>query len=81
MGNSKSLLIIPTYNEIDNLHRLLPHLLETYADLDILVVDDNSPDGTANYVKTVQKDDARVKLIDVKVKWGGNCLRLLFNLC
>jgi len=70
MGTSKSLLIIPTYNEIDNLHRLLPHLLETYAELDILVVDDNSPDGTAGFVKSVMAENPRVKLIEREGKMG-----------
>jgi dolichol-phosphate mannosyltransferase len=68
--NSKSLLIIPTYNEIDNLHKLLPHLLETYADIDILIVDDNSPDGTANFVKSVIAANPRVKIIERASKMG-----------
>ncbi|MGE5410570.1 MAG: glycosyltransferase, partial [Clostridiales bacterium] len=44
--NGKSIVIIPTYNELDNLHMLIPDLRARYPFLDILVVDDNSPDGT-----------------------------------
>ena len=66
----KILVIIPTYNELDNLQKLLPELKENYPELDVLVVDDNSPDGTANYVKTIQKDDSRIYLVERRGKMG-----------
>ncbi len=43
---SRLLVVIPTFNERDNLGRLVPLVLATDARLDVLVVDDNSPDGT-----------------------------------
>ena len=51
----ESLVIIPTYNEKENIENILTYVFEKYDDVHILVVDDNSPDGTANIVKTLQK--------------------------
>ena len=44
--NGKTLVIIPTYNEAANLTSVIQRLRDSHADVDILVVDDNSPDGT-----------------------------------
>jgi len=55
----KSLIIIPTYNELENIRKLIPDILGRYQYLDVLIVDDNSPDGTANEVKKLM------------VKWGN----------
>jgi dolichol-phosphate mannosyltransferase len=68
--SSRSLIIIPTYNELDNIQKLLPDLLATYADLDVLVVDDNSPDGTAGYVEKMSQTNDRVKLLKRPGKMG-----------
>jgi len=46
----KTIVIIPPYNELDNLQKLLPQILNDYPGIHILIVDDNSPDGTAKYV-------------------------------
>ncbi|MEG8948081.1 polyprenol monophosphomannose synthase [Rosettibacter firmus] len=71
MTNSlKTLIIIPTYNELDNIQELIPNILEKYPDVNILIVDDNSPDGTANYVDELSKKDSRVKLIKREKKLG-----------
>jgi len=71
MTNSfKTLVIIPTYNELDNIQKLIPYLLEKYPELDILIVDDNSPDGTANYVEELSSKDSHVKLIKRQGKLG-----------
>ncbi len=59
----KSIIIIPTYDELNNIQKLVPELLELYSDLDILVVDDNSPDGTGDYIRELGKSNPRVKLI------------------
>ncbi len=59
----KALIIIPTYDELDNISRLIPDLLERYENLDVLIVDDNSPDGTGNYVEELSKKNSRIKLI------------------
>lgn len=66
----KSLIIIPTYNEMDNIKTLLHDLLELYPNANILVVDDNSPDGTADYVKQKGKQDKRIHLLQRESKMG-----------
>ncbi|MGB0376145.1 MAG: polyprenol monophosphomannose synthase [Flavobacteriaceae bacterium] len=47
----KSLVIIPTYNEIENIDLIIPAVLQAEDSVEILVVDDNSPDGTAASVQ------------------------------
>jgi dolichol-phosphate mannosyltransferase len=66
----KSIVIIPTYNEIHNIQLLIPQLLESYPGLDILIVDDNSPDGTANHVLKLSENNSRIKLIKREAKLG-----------
>lgn len=66
----KAIVIIPTYNEIHNIQKLLLDLLNMYPTLDILVVDDNSPDGTAQYVEEVGAKEPRVKIIKRERKMG-----------
>lgn len=66
----KSIVIIPTYDELNNIKKLLPELLELYDDIDILIVDDNSPDGTGDYVSSVAKSNSRVNLITREGKLG-----------
>ena len=57
----KPLIIIPTYNEIENITKILPEVLEKPPkDGGILVVDDGSPDGTAQAVKDLQKKTKRL---------------------
>ncbi|MGY3792118.1 polyprenol monophosphomannose synthase [uncultured Aquimarina sp.] len=50
-----ALVIIPTYNEIENVERIIKNVLALQRDFDILIVDDNSPDGTAAKVKELQE--------------------------
>ncbi len=66
----KALIIIPTYNELDNISRLIPDLLGRYENLDVLVVDDNSPDTTGNFVEELSKKDPRIKIIKRSSKQG-----------
>jgi len=66
----KTLVIIPTYNEINNVQKLVPLLLESYSFIDILIVDDNSPDGTADFVKKLSEKEKRVKLLLREKKMG-----------
>jgi len=47
----KALVVIPTYNEKPNLTKLLPAIFDQKLGVDVLIVDDNSPDGTGQYVK------------------------------
>ena len=51
----KTLIISPTYNEIKNISLLIENLFSINKDYDILIIDDNSPDGTGAKVKELQK--------------------------
>ena len=68
----KTLVIIPTFDEVENIKELIPEILTRYKnlDLDILVVDDNSPDGTGKFVADLSKSERRVKLISRAGKLG-----------
>ncbi|MCK9281435.1 MAG: polyprenol monophosphomannose synthase [Melioribacteraceae bacterium] len=66
----KSIILIPTYNEIDNIQKLVPYLLSKYPEVSILVIDDNSPDGTHKWVKDFAENDQRVHLIKRAGKMG-----------
>ena len=55
--NLKSLIIIPTYNEKENVEQMIDALLNLSDDFHVLFVDDNSPDGTASLIeKSIQKN-------------------------
>jgi dolichol-phosphate mannosyltransferase len=64
------LVIVPTYNELENIEELLTKVLGLPYDLHVLIVDDNSPDGTANVVKEWQKKTDRVHLLQRPGKMG-----------
>ena len=53
---SDALVIIPTYNEKENIEAIIKAVFNQEKSFDILVVDDNSPDGTASIVKTLMND-------------------------
>ena len=53
---SNALVVIPTYNEIENIEPLLRDIILLQRDFDILVVDDNSPDGTSAIVEKLIKE-------------------------
>ena len=63
MENKKALIIIPTYDELENLPRLLPEVLSKDEIINVLIIDDNSPDGTADWVEYEMKNNPRIKLI------------------
>ena len=58
-----TLVTICTYNERENISRLVPLVLEALPDAHILIVDDNSPDGTANVARELGEKDHRVHLL------------------
>jgi len=70
---NKIRVILPTYNEKENLKLLIPELFnifrENNLDADVLIVDDNSPDGTADFVETISKTYP-IKLIKRECKMG-----------
>jgi len=61
---------IPVYNELQNLEKLVPILRDLLPGIDIIVVDDSSPDGTADFVKLLQQTDAHLHLIHRSGKMG-----------
>ena len=67
---SKALVIIPTYDEADNIQRVIPDVLRQSEGIDVLVVDDNSPDGTAQLVKEMMRSNPRIHLIERESKMG-----------
>jgi dolichol-phosphate mannosyltransferase len=64
------MLIIPTYNECDNIAILVGRIRKAVGDEPILFVDDNSPDGTADEIRRIQKDDANIHLLPRPGKGG-----------
>jgi dolichol-phosphate mannosyltransferase len=66
----KSLIVIPTYNEVDNIREIVPVILALPYDLEVLVVDDNSPDGTAALVESMGAADRRIHCLRRPGKMG-----------
>jgi dolichol-phosphate mannosyltransferase len=63
------LVVVPTYNERDNVQELVGRLLDM-DDLDVLFVDDNSPDGTADLIRAAASADGRIHLLSRPSKQG-----------
>ena len=71
MHPHRSLVVIPTYNEIDNIRLIVPAVLEQEAEFDLLIVDDGSPDGTgAAVVELQQQWGNRLHLLSRRGKLG-----------
>ncbi len=66
----KGLVVIPTYKEAENIAGIIREVLKQSPDLDILVIDDASPDGTAEIVKDLMKENPRINLISREGKLG-----------
>ena len=66
----KTLIIIPTYNEIDNIERMIRTIFELYPRVSLLIIEDGSPDGTADVVKNFQKDHSNLFMIERTGKQG-----------
>jgi dolichol-phosphate mannosyltransferase len=66
----KTLIIIPTYNELENIQKLLKAIFNLYPEIHVLVVDDNSPDGTGDFIIDLSKKDERVHIIQRLKKMG-----------
>ncbi len=65
-----ALVIVPTYNERENLPRLVPEILSRDPRLEVLVVDDNSPDGTGALVDAIAAEEPRVHVLHRAGKLG-----------
>ena len=70
MNQTKSLVIIPTYNELENIPKLIPIVLAQDERIHLLIVDDNSPDGTAKFVEEEMKSNERIHILKREKKLG-----------
>ncbi len=66
----RMIVVIPTYNEKDNIKSIIETVLTKHESIDILVVDDGSPDGTADIVVQLKKDNRRIHLLN-RIEKGG----------
>lgn len=66
----KTLIIVPTYNELENIRRLLPELMALGPDIRVLVVDDNSPDGTGELADELAAEYDRISVLHRPGKLG-----------
>ncbi|MGA3024247.1 MAG: polyprenol monophosphomannose synthase [Bryobacteraceae bacterium] len=64
------MLIIPTYNERDNIELLVARIRQSAGEEPVYFVDDNSPDGTADEIRRIQRDDSNVHVM-VRPGKGG----------
>lgn len=66
----KDIIVIPTYNEKGNILKLVPEIFKLLPDIFVMVVDDNSPDGTAAIVREMAKDYPNLSLLFREKKEG-----------
>jgi dolichol-phosphate mannosyltransferase len=66
----KALVVVPTYNERDNITRLVPLILQQDPRLQVLIIDDGSPDGTGEVADRVAADEPRLHVIHREGKLG-----------
>ena len=66
----KTIIIIPTYNELDNLRPILQDIHTNAPDSDVLIVDDNSPDGTGKLADEIHAEQAWVSVLHRSGKMG-----------
>ena len=69
-ADDRFLVVIPTYNERENLPRILPLVLDEDRRIEILVVDDDSPDGTGEFAEQVARTEPRVHVLRRAAKDG-----------
>lgn len=83
MNKSDSVVIIPTYNEKENIENIINAVFALPVMFDVLIIDDNSPDGTAAIVERMQKQwDGRLHLLKRSGKLGlGTAYILGFKWC
>lgn len=66
----KTVVLIPTYNEIDNVERLIKIIFRYVPDIHILFIDDCSPDGTADRIKALMKNNKNIHILERPGKMG-----------
>lgn len=70
LSKTEILIVIPTYNEKENIEKLIPQILKQDKNIDILVVDDGSPDGTGELVEKLAKKNPKIHVLHRKGKLG-----------
>jgi dolichol-phosphate mannosyltransferase len=70
MNGNRACVVLPTYDERENLPRIVPAILAASPILDVLVVDDNSPDGTGALADAMAKEEPRVRVLHRARKEG-----------
>jgi dolichol-phosphate mannosyltransferase len=70
MGDERFLVVMPTYDERENIERILPEVLAQDPRLEVLVVDDASPDGTGACVEALAREESRIHLLKRPGKLG-----------
>jgi dolichol-phosphate mannosyltransferase len=70
MISMNGFIVIPTYNEVENLERLINQTLTLHPEFNMIIVDDNSPDGTGNIAETLSRSDSRIHVIHRPYKAG-----------
>jgi dolichol-phosphate mannosyltransferase len=75
-----ALVCVPTYNERENIAAIIPAILRELPEADVLIVDDNSPDGTGDLADGIASQDGRVKVLHRAAKEGlGKAYLAAFN--
>lgn len=69
-GEERGVVIVPTYNESENVTRIVPRILDQDPRLEVLVVDDNSPDGTGQLADELAAENPRVHVLHRPGKEG-----------
>ena len=69
-ARERALVIIPTYNERENVRRIIDHVLKQDGRIEVLIVDDGSPDGTGEIVRELEAADSRIHLLERARKMG-----------
>ena len=67
---SDSLVIIPTYNEKENIEKIIAAVFSLDKEFEVLIVDDNSPDGTAKIVKSIEQFGTKLHILEREGKQG-----------
>jgi dolichol-phosphate mannosyltransferase len=70
MRPTRACVVLPTYNERDNLPAIVPQILDAAPEIDVLVVDDSSPDGTGALADELGRADPRVRVLHRPRKEG-----------
>jgi dolichol-phosphate mannosyltransferase len=68
----KAIVVIPTYNERGNIEKIIAAVLKSAPEVHVLIVDDNSPDGTSGLVEAMMKSDERIRLLTRAGKMGSH---------